>query len=401
MRFKYTAYSYDAGVIRGAIEAANVAEVITEIKRSGLKVLRVKDSEGSSFIRALQPKSKKVTSKEMILFARQLATMLSSGAGILQSLHMLEAESGNDYFRDIIASISREIENGKNFSTALGEYPKIFDQVFVSVIEVGEYTGALPPALRHLATTRERASEAKKRALRTITYPTAIIGLSLVTMGVLMTVALPPLLKVFDKLGADLPVATRVAIGSMVWIKSNFLVVLYGHMIAVGSLIALGKFEKTRMVRDHTLLHLPMIGHFIMARELAKFSQSMTMLLESQVSLVTALSLSTSGIGNSAIKDALQASEDSLMVGGGLVEPLKNSGVFPTLFIELMAIGEESNSLKSTLSEAGDTYQQQLEDQLNSMMAVLEPISTVVVGGIVGFIAFSMFLPIYSGLSAV
>ena len=231
-------------------------------------------------------------------------------------------------------------------------------------------------------------------------YPIAIIGLSLVTMAVLMTVAMPPLLRVFDQMGADIPLMTRAAVGSMGWIRSHIGDIFLGMLGLLAFMVLMRRHPRTSAWLDAVLARTPLLGSFIVTAELARFSRTNAMLLESGVTLSMALALSIQGCKNQSIRRAFIAGEESLLSGHGMVEPLRHYSILPTLFVELLTIGEETNSLAKTMENAAQAYQKQLEQRLNSLLAILEPASTVIVGGIVGFIAFSMFVPIYSGLQA-
>ena len=237
--------------------------------------------------------------------------------------------------------------------------------------------------------------------MQALMYPIAIMGLSLVTLFVLMTVALPPLLKVFDELDADTPAMTRFAIGLTTAFTDHWLKMGFGLVSLVVGLVLLRRIPEVRYWMDSARIRTPIIGSFTVALELARFSRTTAMLLEARVPLATALQMGRNGCGNLVIKKAIAAGEESLLSGHGVSEAFKQHKVLPPMFVQLLTIGEESISLQRTMSDSADAYQKQFDQRLTSLLGLLEPASTVVVGGIVGFIAISMFLPIYSGLSAI
>jgi type II secretory pathway component PulF len=232
-------------------------------------------------------------------------------------------------------------------------------------------------------------------------YPLAIIALSAVTLGVLMTVALPPLLKVFDQMDAEIPLMTKVVVGSVSWISGNYGTIGLTLLLMTIALITIRKFERTSYAMDQVMLRAPTIGPFIIAGELSRFARTLSMLLEAGVTLASAIRLATTGAKNRELKRAFAECEESLLSGHGMIDTLRNYKTVPTMFIELLLLGEETNSLQKTMLDAAIAYQKQLESRLDALLGMLEPISTVVVGLIVGIIAFSMFVPIYSGLNAV
>ncbi len=401
MQFQYVAYGSTVGIVKGQIDCSTMAEARAEVARHGYKPLKVAPARRLPGMEKILPSLFHVSTAELVHFCRYSATMLGSGGNLLHTLEMLQAESRNRVMRNVLGAIRKALDEGGSLSSALAEHPKVFSPLFVSVVEVGEYTGRLAPALEHIADMLEADHEAKQKAFRTMMYPVAIMGLSLATMAVLMTVALPPLLKVFSQMGAHTPIMTKIAVNLVAGIKANFIKIFAGAVIAAVVFSLLRRFPKTKYMLDSIQSQLPMMGSFVVAGELSRFSRTMAILLESGVSLSTALKLATSGCKNLVMKRAFNDAEESLLSGHGLTEALKKHKILPPMFVELVMIGEESNSLRRTMNDAADSYQKQLERRLNNLLGMLEPVSTVVVGLIVGFIAFSMFVPIYSGLNAI
>ena len=401
MRFSYTAYNLQSGVVKGQLDVDSEADARTEVSRLGYKLLRMAPPLALPSMDTLFPSLFKVSVGEQIRFFRQAATMLNSGGNLVHALDMLQSEARNRVMRRVLASVRKTLDEGGSFSSALAQHPGVFGSLFLSVVEVGEHTGKLGPALEQMAAILEQEHEAKQKFIRTMMYPVAIIGLSTITLGFLMAVALPPLLKVFDQLGAQVPFMTRAALGLMKGFRSNLLPLLLAIVVAVASFLILRKLPRWRAWQDQTLIHLPLIGSFAVSSNLAHFSRITATLLDAGVPLATALGLAVGSIKNQALRRAFLDAQESLLSGHGLATALRGCKLLPTLFIELVMIGEESNTLRRTLADAAKAYQKQLDQQLSTMLAVLEPMSTVVVGAIVGFIAFSMFVPIYSGLNAV
>ncbi|MCH7553002.1 MAG: type II secretion system F family protein [Chloroflexi bacterium] len=366
--------------------------------RLGYRPLKINPSKGMPNLEEIFPSFFKVSTGEIIRFSRQMATILASGGNLLQTLDMLQAESRNRVMKRTLLSIRDALDGGMSFSAALAQHPKLFNHLFVSVVEVGEYTGHLGPALEQLAAMLEKAHEAKQKAIRTMMYPMAIMLLSFLTLGVLMVVAMPPLLAVFEDLGTDVPIMTKVAISGMGFAQDNMMKVVLGFGAMVAAYIGLRRFPSMRFRMDTMMVKLPIIGKVVVSSELARFSRTASMLLGAGVSISTVLQLGISGISNRYIKAAFVDAEANLMNGNRLADALFRHDAIPSMFTELVMIGEESNSLAKTMTDAAETYEKLLDQQINGLVATLEPISTLAVGGIVGFIAFSMFVPIYSGL---
>ena len=400
MQFNYAAYSPEQGILKGQLEASDPKEVAQTLGHQGLKLLKVRGARHLPGMEQLFPSFYKVGSGELVKFCRQVATMVASGGSLLRALEMVEVESKNRFMRRTISEMRRTLSDGDSLTAAMSAHPKVFPQLFISVVEVGEFTGRLAPSLEQLAAMMESEQEAKQRAIRTMMYPMAIMGLSVVTLGVLITVAVPPLLKVFEQMGADTPAMTKFA----VWLVDFFTVNgLKIFTVLAALLVSYSVIKRTAGGRrriDGFMAKLPFWGPLTVAGDLARISSTMAMLLGSGVPLSTALNLGITGCKNIRIREAFEGAEESLVSGHGLSEGLRQHSVLPTLFIELMVMGEETNSLPRMMADSADAYQRQRGQRLNALLGILEPASTLIVGGIVGFIAFSMFVPIYSGLEA-
>ncbi|MFH1141872.1 MAG: type II secretion system F family protein [Chloroflexota bacterium] len=400
MRFSYLAYNLAQGTVKGHMEATTVADAQGELRQRGYKPLAVRPSKGMPGIESLFPSLFRVKPGDLVRFARHLASMLGSGGNLLRSLEMMEEESRSKVMRRVLLSIHKTLDEGGSLAAALKEHPLAFDPLFVSVVEVGEYSGHLGPSLEQLADIVEREQEAKKKAMRTLMYPLAIVGLSLVTMGVLMVVALPPMLSVIQQMKGEVPLVTRLTIGAFTGAKNNFVQIVIGVALLFVLVKLMSRIPRTRYAIEAVRVKAPLIGSMIVASELARFSRTMAMLLEAGVPLTTALELAMGGCKNQVMKRAFLASQESLLSGHGFTPALKKHPILPSLFVELAMIGETSNSLKRTMRDAAEAYQKETEQRLNGLLTMLEPASTLVVGAMVAIMAFSMLMPIYSGLQS-
>jgi type II secretory pathway component PulF len=327
--------------------------------------------------------------------------MVRGGGNLQRALELLEEETRNRILKRILGSIIKTLDEGGSLSSAMAQHPNLFSTRYVSVVGAGEHTGRLAPALDQLASIMEREQEARERAKRTMMMPMFTIGASAVMLVLMITVLLPPLLKTFERMGSDIPLITRIAMGSIGLITHNMKTMMFG-ILGLAAFFAISKkVEKLQYWVNMAQVRAPLLGPMIMAGELSQFSRTIAMLLQSGISLATALPLAISGTKNSVIKQAFVAGEESLVAGHGLSEALKDNPILPKMWVELVLIGEESNTLAVTMDELANAYQKELENRLGSLLTLLEPMSTLMVGGIVLFIALSMFLPIYSGLNHV
>jgi type IV pilus assembly protein PilC len=400
MIYKYLAYGRGHGVVKGRLEADDLRQAEEQVIQLGYKPLEVKSAFKLPSLEDLFPSLSKVGQGEVIRMCRQLSVMLASGSNIIRALEMLQAETRQKQMKRILTQVRASLAQGDSLSSAFAQHPKVFTPLFISVVEVGEHTGRLGPALDQVSQMIESDREAKQKAVRTLMYPAAIMGLAFLTLGVLLVVAMPSLLKVFDQLGSEVPLTTRIALASMEWVTANMAKMVLIFSIIFGGLVVLYKMPYGRIILDSLILKAPFFGPFILTSEISKFSRALGMLLEAGVPLSTAMKMGMNGCRNQIVRRALMDADESLLSGHGIAKALKKHPIMPGLFVELVSIGEESNSLTRVMNESANTYQKQMEQRLNSLLAFLEPASTVMVGAIVGFIAFSMFVPIYSGLDA-
>lgn len=398
MQFNYVAYTLRDGVIKGNLDADNEAEARTEITRMGYKLLSVGAKWQAPGLEQIFPSLFKVGTGELIRFARQLAIMVRGGSSLQRALEMLQNESSNRVLRRILGSVQRTLNEGGSLSSGMAQHPNVFSPRFVSVVEAGEYTGSLAPALEQLSESMEREYEAIQRAKRTLMMPAFTMAASGLMLIMMLTIMLPPLLETFEEMGSDIPLITRIAIGLVNVLTGNVLAVVAGLAAIFATIWLILRYPSSKYALHSALTKTPIVGPLIVAKELSGFSRTIAMLVGSGVALAMALPLGIGGCKNLALHRALAAGEESLLNGHGLAEALSTFPVLPRMWVELVLIGEESNSLGRTMGDLADAYEKELENRLGSLIAILEPLSTLAVGGVVLFMALSMLIPIYSGL---
>ena len=398
MQFNYVAYTMDRGVVKGKIDAENEQEARQEVARQGYKALEIKRARQGPSLEELFPSIFKVGTGQLVRFSRQLCTMIRGGSSLQRALQMLQEETGNRVLRRILGEIRKSVDQGTSLSQAFARHPTVFNARYVSVVEVGEHTGSLASSLEQLADALAREHEAIQKFKRTLMMPLFTMSASVLMLILMMTVMLPPLLDAFSSRGADVPLITKIAMaivggvsGNLLWIAISLAVigVLYWALRRVSAVLLWMHLAQTR---------LPIFGSLIIAKELAQFSRTNAMLIEAGVPLSSSLPLGISGCKNQAINAAFIDGQDSLLSGHGFTEALARHSVMPRLWVELVSIGEENNVMGSTLSDLADAYEQEVENKLGAILALAEPMSTFLVGGVVLLMALSMFLPIYQGM---
>ena len=398
MQYNYVAYTLEEGVLKGKIEADTEGEARGEVVRRGYKVLRISPARKMPGLEEMFPSLFKVKTGELVRFSRQLATMVRGGSSLQRALEMLALETHNRVMRRVLGSVRKTVDQGGSLSSAFAEFPQIFNIRYTSVVEVGEHTGGLADSLEQLANTLSREHEAVQKFKRTMMMPAFTMGASLAMLVLMMTVMLPPLLSAFESRGTEVPLITRIAMAIINAVESNILFI-GAAILFIGVTIAIvRRIPRTQYALHLMITRLPIVGSLIVTREMAQFSRTNSMLLEAGVPLARSLPLAISGCKNLALLRAFNAGEESLMSGHGFASAVGRFPVIPKLWVELVAVGEENNVMGRTLADLATAYENEVENRLGSIIAMLEPASTFVVGGVVLFIALSMFLPIYSGM---
>ena len=400
MQFQYVAYTIKAGIVKGRLEARDEEDARTELIEQGYRPLTIKQPSQLSFDRILSSMDV-VKPAELLSFARHTSTMLASGAHLLHALEMLQAEGSSRPMRKVLARLHERVTDGDSFTKALREHPKVFDDVFVSLVEVGEYTGRLGHALLELADIMEQAQEAKKRLVKAMMMPMFLIGSSILMLGFMAFVALPPLLDTFESMDVEVPFITRLMVGAVNFVVESILQIFIVVVLIFGVYKLLQRFPTTKYIVHVGKIRTPLMGGLMLASELGRFSRVMSTLLNAGVDLPSALRLAMDSTKNEALKRAWTDAEASLISGHRIAEALLKHSVLPQMFVELFAIGEEGNTLGKTLGELATAYEKQFEDRITAALGVAEPVSTFAAGGVVLAMAMSVMKPILSAASAV
>ena len=401
MQYKFIAYNFDDGIIKGEIDARDEVEARSSVSNRGLKLLELAPSRRMPGIEELFPSFNKVGNRDLIRFLRQIATMLGSGASVQKTLEMLQSDNRNRMMRLVLNKIRADLDDGTTLSTAMADHPNVFNPVFISVVKVGESTGRLGPSLEQLADILEQEQEAKSRVMRTMMMPMINLVAAGIMLIIMMTIVLPPIFKTFDNGKNQIPMMMRIAMGISNTLTQNWLYMLVGGIVMIPVIILLRKIDRVNYEIDKFKLKLPAMGSLLVAMQLSAFSRTVAILLNSGVPLADALNLATAGVSNIPLRMAFEDAEDSLLNGLEIAEALKRHSVVPDMWVELVMIGEKSNSLEKTMNDLANAYQKQAENNLSGLLSILEPASTLVVGGVVAFLAMSNVQMVQSSLSSI
>ncbi len=378
----------------GEVEAESKQAVADQLKQRGLIVLDIVDKKGSKEIKLAF--FQKVKANELTIMTRQLAVMVNSGMTILRALYVLEAQTENDLLKETIIKVRKDVEAGLPLSDALERHPKIFNPLFVSMARAGETGGVLDSALLRVADQLEKEDALRRQVKSAMAYPGVVISFSLIVLIALVTFLVPVFIGVFEQFGGELPFITKITVA-----LSKAMTGYWYLMIAatVGSAVLFKKWRTSKRGRpqwDAFRLRIPMkIGDIVQKVALARWSRTLSALVSAGVPLLQALEITGKTAGNAVVEKAMGDVITSVKQGGSISAPLKDSPVFPGMVTTMVGVGEETGALDTMLTKIADFYEDQVEASVKALTSILEPVMIVFVGGIVGFIVISMYLPLF------
>ena len=401
MRYRYLAFDETGSQIEGELDVVDEATAEQLLWDRGLTVVQITAQRERRTLAQLFPTFFGVKRSDLIIFSRQLATMLQSGISILTALELLANQSEKSALQDVLNEVIEDLRQGQPLSTALAAHPHVFPSIYTRTIVVGEHTGNLEEVLRQMSTYLEK-EEALSRKLRdAMIYPLFVIAVAIFVLVLMFTVALPPMIDLFSTFDAQLPWPTRFLIGLTEFLNG------YGIYVAIGGVVlaaALGWWSTQpsgRRVRDRLLLHIPLVGRVILLGQITRFTHTSSMLIRAGIPLAEVIELAINPINNTIITDALGRVRSALFAGRGLAQPLSEEPVFPALLSQMVRVGEESGTLEENLVTLTAFYEDEMDHKVERLVAAVEPALTIVIGALVGFIAVAMVLPMYSVLSEI
>jgi type IV pilus assembly protein PilC len=383
-------------VQKGEMEAPNEAMVRAQLRRQGIAVTKVKErGKGLDIninIPGMQPK---VTTKDLVVFTRQFATMIDAGLPLIQCLDILSNQQENVTFKQILLTIKEDVEAGSTFADALRKHPKAFDELFVNLVAAGEVGGILDTILNRLATYIEKAMKLKKQVKSAMTYPTTIIGIATVVIGVILVFVIPAFEKMFADFGGALPLPTQIVINISNFIQSYILVIIGGFMLTVFLFKKFYASKRGREIVDALALKAPIVGVLIRKVAVAKFTRTLGTMVSSGVPILDGLDIVAKTAGNRTIEKAIRNVRQSISEGNTIADPLTKSGVFPPMVCQMIAVGEQAGSIDTMLNKIADFYDDEVDDAVGNLTAMMEPLLMLFLGTTVGGLVIAMYLPIF------
>ncbi|WP_334154601.1 type II secretion system F family protein [Tepidimonas sp.] len=374
--------------VKGELRAAGEAQVQAQLRRQGIVVQKVRRKRFAS--------AKRIKPKDIAIFTRQLATMMKAGVPLLQAFDIVGRGNPNPSVARLLYEIRTDVETGTSLSAAFRKHPAYFNSLYCNLVEAGEAAGILEDILDRLSTYLEKTEAIKGKVRSALMYPTAVLVVAFIVVSVIMIFVVPAFKEVFTSFGADLPAPTLAVIA-----MSEFFVAYWWLIFGAlgGGLYfffqAWKRSEKVQRFMDRLLLRLPIFGQLVEKSVVARWTRTLSTMFAAGVPLVDALVSVGGAAGNSVYADATAKIQQEVATGTALTQAMNNTGIFPSMVLQMCAIGEESGSIDHMLGKAADFYEQEVDDMVAGLSSLMEPIIIVILGTIIGGIVVAMYLPIF------
>lgn len=400
--FAYVGRSKAGAVKKGELSAKTREEAVDQLRKQNVVVTSLEEKSAKEGFKLSLGSG--LTDKDLVVFTRQFGTMINAGLPLIQCLEILSTQSENAALRKAVGEIKVQVEGGSTFSDALRKHPKIFDDLYVNMVHAGEVGGLLDTILNRLSKHIEKAMKLKGQIKSAMVYPAAIVGIATIVITVLMIWVIPVFEKMFKEMSGGkmaLPGPTQLVIDMSNFVQSSWYIIL-GTI--VGLIFAFKKYYATpqgRLTVDKLVLRLPVFGDLIRKASVAKFTRTLGTLITSGVPLLEALSICAKTAGNKVIEGVLMDARVSISGGKTISDPLARSETFPKMVTHMIAVGESTGALDNMLGKIADFYEDEVDQAVTNLTALLEPMMMVFLGVTVGFIVVAMYLPIFTMANAI
>jgi type IV pilus assembly protein PilC len=382
-----------AGSTQGEIDAADRTAAVAALRAKGILTTNIK--EKSATAAAAKKVGGKVKDKEMAIFTRQFSTMIDAGLPLVQCLTILAEQSESKNLRAVTSTVARDVESGAALAEAFRKHPKTFDDLFTNMIEVGESGGILDIVLQRLATYIEKAAALKRKIKAAMIYPLTIVGVAFVVVVFMLTFVIPTFGKMFKDLGAELPLPTQIVLWLSDFVQSWIIIIVLAIAAGIYALKRYYATEGGQSVIDALLLKAPVFGTLIRKVAVARFTRTLGTLVSSGVPILEGLRITARTAGNKVVEKAVLATRAAVTAGRTITEPLKTSGVFPPMVIQMINVGEQTGALDAMLGKIADFYDDEVDTAVGALTALLEPLMIVFLGVVIGGLVVAMYLPIF------
>jgi type IV pilus assembly protein PilC len=397
MDFKYVAYTSEKKMLKGRLAAPDETKAVVQLNSLGYQVISIKSVGSMGKIGKVLNISftSPVKSKEVIMFSRQLAILLESGIDIVTSIELFKTQAGNKVFKEILEEIIAYLRGGSSLSDALSRFPKVFTTMYCRTIAAGEQSGNLDTVLKQMADYIERTTTAAKKVKSAMTYPIVVLVVAIIVVAALVFFVMPTFTSLYTGFGAKLPVITTLLLN---FANGAAKYGVYVLLILVAGVVGLVLYIRTPVGRinwDRFLLRLPVIGPIVQLNELSRCSRTISMLIKVGLPLPDIITMCIQSAGNMIMSQALIAVKQDMLAGEGLAQPMAKRSIFLPLMVQMVAVGEKTGNLSNTLATVADSYEIDADDKTQAAVALLQPVMTIGLAIVVGFIVIAMVSAMY------
>jgi len=396
--FGYKVRSQQGSVLTGTMEAGEQRMVVDHLRRQRFIVLEIGEIKKNALkdvLDSINFLKKRVRQKDLVLFSRQLSTLIGAGVPIVQGLTILLDQIDNPAFKEVISNVREDIESGTSITEALGRHPAVFGELYVNMVRAGELGGILDAILERLSGYLEAAATLRGKIKSAMVYPAAISLVAGAVTTFLIIVVVPAFVKIFQQAGAELPLPTQMLLMFSNFLKRYIIFLIIGLIVFIVGLRQYYKTEAGSMRIDRLLLRLPIFGVLIRKVAVAKFTRTFGTLVKSGVPILQALETVARTSGNRVIEKAVLQAKEAIRGGERISEPLRTSGAFPPMVTQMISVGEETGNLDAMLSKIAEFYEQEVDAAVAGLTSLIEPVVVVFMGVIIGAIAVSMYMPMF------
>lgn len=391
--FKYVAKNAESGNVTGKMSADSKELVIDALRKKNLiiiSVVEVKDSKatGSSF------QSKKVKPDEIVIFTRQLATMVDAGIPILQGIDALKDQVAHPLFKKVLSNVHEDIQHGASLSASFNKHPNVFDTLFINMVRVGETGGVLSQVLERISTYMEKSLKLQRKVKSALIYPSVIVSMATIITVILLVKVVPTFAGIYDSFDRELPAMTQALINVSEGLKS-YLLWIIGFLVVLFFLVRkwYGTPKGARVI-DGALLNMPLFGELFCKVAISRFSRTLATLIQSGVPILESLDIVGKTIGNTVLEDVVEDVKNCVREGESIATPLSKSKVFPPMVTRMIGIGEKSGQMEKMLLKISEFYDDQVDAAVEGLTSIIEPLIIGVLGIVIGFIVIALFMPI-------
>jgi type IV pilus assembly protein PilC len=383
-------------ILQGSLDADSTTLVANKLREMGYVPLAIDKKASGGLKTEIKIGSGRPKIKDVAVFSRQFAVMIDSGLSLLRSLYILEEQTENKVFAKTISEVRQDVEKGASLSQALGKHPKTFNRLYVAMVRSGETGGSLDQVLIQLADTIEKQVELRQKIKSAMTYPVAVLALVILILTAMLLFIVPTFKTLYDDLGGTLPLPTRILLAvSSIMVKAIPILIL----AIVGAVFAFKRWiesEKGRAIWDRFKLRVPVFGKLVRLIALTRFSKTLAALLRSGVPILESLEITSDTVGNTVVATAVKDVQAGVKQGEPIAKRLENHEVFPPMVVQMLAVGEETGAVDTMLEKVGDFYEREVEATVEALTSLLEPLLICVLGGAVGSMVVSLYMPMFN-----